>query len=93
MVSNFISDNANVLHRLSLGIAKGPVIPAQAGHIGALVTATHGDEKLSVARQFVCQLLRLSSAEVNSDLCIAARTSGWTRRPGSVPADTASALE
>lgn len=66
--SDIVSYRADYIHWLPLRVREMPITSTKAGHIRALVAAAHRNEKLSVSRQFLCQLLGLGMREIDSDL-------------------------
>ena len=65
---DLISDGPDFLNGLPFWIEERPIVTAEPRYIRTFIAAAHGDEKLRVPRQVVCQLLRLGVAEVNSNL-------------------------
>jgi hypothetical protein len=89
--ADVIADRPHTLDR-SLRIVERPVIAPQAGHVRALVAASHRDQELCTRGQLRCQLLGAHITKVDSVFVHDLHDLGMDPVAGRVPAETALAL-
>ena len=90
--ADLVANRSDPFERLALRIGERPIVSLHTRDDRTLVTAPHGDQHRNARSEFGCQFRggRLGQVEPSSPMT--AITSGWTRGPGSVPAEIARAL-